>query len=232
MIRFYYIENLFEENVNNTIINNFKTLVEFLGNVMGSNTEIVLHELSDYEHSIIAISNNLSNRRIGGPLTDFALKILKQSKQSKKDFFINYKGKSNDGKMFRSSTMFIRDEEGEPMAMLCMNIDISEFDAMKSTIDKLLNGEHSSTAFDFEQEFEEITENINPSIEDLTSSIVQKIVAQTEVAPNRMTKDEKLEIIRELNDEGVFLLKGAVKEVAPRINSSEATVYRYLSIIE
>jgi predicted transcriptional regulator YheO len=43
-----------------------------------------------------------------------------------------------------------------------------------------------------------------------------------------MTPDEKIAIVRTLNDKGVFLLKGAVAVVARHLAASEATVYRYL----
>ncbi|WP_238558869.1 helix-turn-helix domain-containing protein [Yersinia pestis] len=40
--------------------------------------------------------------------------------------------------------------------------------------------------------------------------------------------DEKKEIVKKLNEKGVFLLKGAVAEVAMRLETSEQTIYRYL----
>ena len=103
--------------MNSIILDNFKNLVDFLGMVLGKNAEVVLHELSDFDHSILAISNNLSGREVGGPLTDFALRILKQSKTDNRNFFINYRGKSSCGRDFRSSTMFIRNANGTPAAV-------------------------------------------------------------------------------------------------------------------
>ena len=57
----------------------FISLVEFLGQALGPTYEIVLHDLKDPDHSIVAIANgDLSGRSIGGPLTDLALKLLQQ----------------------------------------------------------------------------------------------------------------------------------------------------------
>lgn len=56
-------------------------MVEFLGEALGREYEIVLHDLTNPERSIVAIANGeLSGRGIGGPVTDFALKILKQER--------------------------------------------------------------------------------------------------------------------------------------------------------
>ena len=49
---------------------------------------------------------------------------------------------------------------------------------------------------------------------------------------NRLKKKDRLLIVSELIDKGLFLLKGAVNEVSLKLNSSEATIYRYLNEIE
>ncbi|RKO19478.1 hypothetical protein D7Z96_20445 [Pseudarthrobacter phenanthrenivorans] len=43
-----------------------------------------------------------------------------------------------------------------------------------------------------------------------------------------MTPDEKIAAVRELERAGVFLLKGAVAQVAEDLHVSEPTVYRYV----
>ena len=49
------------------------------------------------------------------------------------------------------------------------------------------------------------------------------------VPVDRLTQEEKMKVVEQLNNKGVFLLKGAVSEVARQMASSEATIYRYLS---
>ena len=41
--------------------------------------------------------------------------------------------------------------------------------------------------------------------------------------------DEKIRIVEDLQQAGIFYIKGAVSEVATQLGSSEATIYRYLS---
>ena len=48
------------------------------------------------------------------------------------------------------------------------------------------------------------------------------------VPVERLTQDEKMEIMATLNRKGVFLLKGSVSYVAKELHSSEASIYRYL----
>ena len=52
------------------------------------------------------------------------------------------------------------------------------------------------------------------------------------VAADRLTPDERMQIIASLENGGIFLLKGAVKDVADALHCSQASVYRYLSQIK
>ena len=62
----------------------------------------------------------------------------------------------------------------------------------------------------------------------MISSVISKITMPLD----RLSPQEKIEIIRELNELGVFLLKGGVSQVATSLSISEPTVYRYLQKIK
>ena len=66
------------------------------------------------------------------------------------------------------------------------------------------------------------------SIAGATASIVSEVVSNYPVPVERLTQDEKMEIMAALNRKGVFLLKGSVSYVAKELHSSEASIYRYL----
>ncbi|MCI6859311.1 MAG: helix-turn-helix domain-containing protein [Eubacterium sp.] len=46
-----------------------------------------------------------------------------------------------------------------------------------------------------------------------------------------MNQNERKEIMIQLNEQGLFQLKGAISFVAKRFSCSPATIYRYLSEI-
>ena len=52
------------------------------------------------------------------------------------------------------------------------------------------------------------------------------------VTADRLTSEERLKIIAALEANGIFLLKGAVKDVAAGLHCSQASVYRYLSQVK
>jgi predicted transcriptional regulator YheO len=79
-------------------------LVDFLGHAMGPNCEVVLHDLTDPENSIIAIANgHVSGRKIGGPTTDLVLKIMKEGLDGEKSFIANYNARLKNNGICRSS---------------------------------------------------------------------------------------------------------------------------------
>lgn len=61
-----------------TILNSYIAVVEGVSALIGDHCEIVLHSLEDLEHSAMYIANgHNTNRKVGSPITDFALKSLR-----------------------------------------------------------------------------------------------------------------------------------------------------------
>lgn len=216
-------------------IQSFIPIVEFLGSVMGEHCEVVLHDVRNIENSIVAIKNShISHRKLGGSLTDLALSILKNKSYLEKDFLLNYAGKTQEGKIVRSSTFFIKDEDGEVIGMLCLNMDVSKMIETRNLLDTLINGSFELSPNGLQLNGKSPVEETNPiedfhtSIEELTTSIILKTLSEIHIPPDRMSSEEKMEVIQKLNEKGVFLIKGAVSEVATHLKSSEATIYRYL----
>ena len=53
-------------------------LVEFMGKICGKSYEIILHDVSTPERSVIAACNeHLSGRRVGDPMTELAKELLR-----------------------------------------------------------------------------------------------------------------------------------------------------------
>lgn len=210
----------------NRVLDKYILLVEFLAEVLGDNYEIVLHDLSDYENSIAAIANgHISGRKVGDSLTDLALNVLKDQKELQKEYLTNYTGKTYNGKELRSSTFFIRDDQDKVIAMLCINIDMSDFIKTRDLLNDIIGDKNEAA----ETQKPGFSENFTSSIEDLIDNMIENSIKNSSIPPKRMTADEKKEITNELDEQGVFLLKNSVSKVAKKLESSEATIYRYLN---
>ena len=90
------------------LLYSYKTTVKFLGSVLGPDYEVVLQDLSNKNHSVIAIENgHISGRTIGSPLTSAVFQMLSSKVYEENDFIANYKGVAENGHLLRSSSMFI-----------------------------------------------------------------------------------------------------------------------------
>ncbi|MEJ5928660.1 helix-turn-helix transcriptional regulator [Corynebacterium sp. H128] len=127
-------------------------LVEFLGQAVGPNCEIVLHDLTVPDESIIAIVNgHISGRKMGGPVTNFALWFMRQGASSSVPYVAGYRAVNGVGRICRSSSYFIRDENDELIGMICTNVDITDFVQFQRFIGPQIGGASPVIAEGYEQ---------------------------------------------------------------------------------
>ena len=124
-------------------IEQYIPIVKFLGEALGKNYEIALHDLTKPENSIVAIANGeLSGRSVGGPVTDFVLKVLKKGNIEHRPYLCNYHAKDNKGHVSLSSSFFIHDEKNKTIGVLCINHNISPYlTARKFLSDEIIHDE-------------------------------------------------------------------------------------------
>lgn len=226
--------------VNTTTLHQYIRLTKFLGDVLGPDYEIVLHDLTDKNCSVVAIANGyISGRSPGAPLTAMMLSELQKKSYAHADARMNYSGISASGKMLRSSTFFIKDESGEPVGLLCINFDDSRYQNLSDQLLKLRHpDEFVESNFLFNTVLDRFEEKAKPSSETFYNSISETIhetmdsaISETGLAAGRLNLDEKMAVIAALEEKGAFMLKGSVKEVAKRLNCSSVSIYRYLAKI-
>lgn len=217
------------------LLQHYIKLTEFLGYALGPDYEVALHDLTTKDRSIIAIANkHVSGRDVGAPLTNVALRILRDKSYEKQDYLLHYLGVSASGKTLRSSTMFIK-QDGKLIGMLCVNFDDSRFQSVSDALMKLC---HPDQFVDINFQADEAlaepagsAERFHNSIHGVATDAVLDELDRRKIDAGRLTPEERLQIIASLDAAGIFLLKGAVKDVADALECSQASVYRYLSQI-
>ena len=226
----------------NALLQHYVKLTEFLGQALGPDYEVALHDLTDKNRSIIAIANNhVSGREVGAPLTNVALQILMDKSYETQDYRLHYRGVSAAGKTLRSSTWFIK-QNSKLIGMLCINFDDSRYHAVSENIlqlchpdhfvaDLIQSGEPHAAGSAAHAVLSPTTESFHNSIDAVAGDAVGRELVRLGVTADRLTPDERMQIIASLETGGIFLLKGAVKDVADALHCSQASVYRYLSQI-
>lgn len=211
----------------------YTALAKFLGKTLGTQYEVILHVLDSGNFHIASIENShVSGRSLNSPITGFALELIQSKKHLTQDYVLNYKAQTINGKSLKGSTFFIKGKNGRLEGMLCINQDTSRYEELAQDILALAN--LSSTAPATIQLTEEaatpdLVEILDDSIEGIVYSIVSPELLDQKIL---LSKELKVEIVRNLNEKGVFQIKGAVARVSEILNISEPSVYRYIKMVE
>ena len=227
----------------------FVPLVDFLGKILGPKTEVVLENVKDFSHSVVAIANgNLSGRAIGSPATDLVLHIWQNREYDRHDYLTHYAGYTIQGHPVVSSTLFVRNSRGRVIGFLCINFDNSTFRQASqelrrasSYLDALgLTGpgaelkdygtppEEPAAETESEQSTREV---LSVNTDEVVTHNIAEFAAELGIPPARMNRQERLRLITRLDGSGVFLVKGSVDTVARALGISSPSVYRYLHTI-
>ena len=197
-----------------------KQLAKGVARQFGSNCEVVVHDLcaADPERSVVVIENgHVTGRRLGDGPSHVVWEALKADPDSLEDR-LSYLTRTEDGKILKSSTMYVRDDSGKPVAIFAINYDITMMKMMEDTIQDFTRTEANA------QEPETITHNVNDLLEELirqSAQLVGKPVAL-------MTKDDKIKAIRFLNESGAFTIMKAGQRVCNFFGISKYTLYSYI----
>jgi len=212
------------------LLNLYIPLVDFIADIIGSHCEVLLHDIVDVENSVIAIRNGyISGRYVGCPLTDLGLKLLENKTYLKQDALVNYRSSTDTGEKLISSTYYIKDDRGELIGMICVNI----LNSPDHQINKIPPENPLTTLFSNAVRMdgsEEVTESLSTSLDNVVDAGVKKLIAKYKISPERMSIEEKCAIVQELGENGIFKIKGAITKVATTLKTSESTIYRYLAM--
>lgn len=192
-------------------------------NIFPKSLEVVVHDLREPQSSIRHISGNVTNRHIGGPITDYGIRALQEDGDNVSDKY-SYKTISKDGRDLKSTTCFIRNSDGKVLAAFCINLDITELLNAQQILDSITS---TLDITDDNKYIEHFATTIDETIDALFERAVNKVGKQ----PASMSKDDKVELVNELDKLGVFQIKGSVEHVGIRLGVTKYTIYNYIKLI-
>ncbi len=182
-------------------------VVDCIADVLGPNAEVVLHDVSRPERSVIMIRNgHVTGRTLGAPLTDLGFFMLRESEKKIETLGV-YFSRTEDGKVLKCNGANLRDARGNIEAMLCINMDVT------ADANLMRNGTNG------------VAEHYGTDIEQVINTMISEATSQSAGA---LSQEQKMELIRALEARGVFLARGAVKRVAAALSMAVPTVYKYI----
>jgi predicted transcriptional regulator YheO len=201
-------------------LESLRPIADAVSATFGDICEVVIHDFSSLDNSIIHIAGSVTGRHVGGPLTDLGLAILRQDQVP--DCLINYTTYTQDGRRLRSSTIFAKDESGVPFGALCINVDITHFLAIEPIIMRLTHNDRNGEVLS------KVHEDFPDTPEAAINRIFDKAVFEMGKPVSAMSRHEKIELVHRLDQAGMFSLRRAVDTAAALLGTSRGTVYGYL----
>jgi len=210
------------ENKMHTIIKTLIPIVKTISATFGKNCEVVLHDFSGPQHSVITIENgHVTGRKVGDPITDFALTSWREGGfgETKEDKLLNYKTKTKDGRVLKSSSVFIKDEKNKIVGCLCINYDMTGHLMFQNIINEFCNINELN---------EEKAETFAHDVDEILDSIIGKAIEEINKPVSLMQKEDNLRVVKTVDKKGAFMIKGSIGQLAQKLNVSRYTIYNYL----
>ena len=202
-----------------------KQLAHGLAIQFGSSCEIAIHDLKtkDLEKSIVYIENgHISNRQIGDGPSGIVLGTL-QSDPSTIHDKLSYLTKTEDGRILKSSTFYIRDDDGSISYIFSLNYDITAFTAASTAIQSLIATKDKLPDLTGDSP-RQITHNVN----ELLDLLIEQAVAKVGKPVAMMNKDDKVAVVQYLDHAGAFLITKSGDKVSSYLGISKFTLYSYM----
>lgn len=202
-----------------------KQLAHGLAIQFGSSCEIAIHDLKtkDLEKSIVYIENgHVSNRQTGDGPSGIVLETL-QSDPSTIHDKLSYLTKTEDGRILKSSTFYIRDDDGSISYIFSLNYDITAFTAASTAIQSLIATKDSLPDLTGDSP-QQITHNVN----ELLDLLIEQAVAKVGKPVALMNKDDKVAVVQYLDHAGAFLITKSGDKVSSYLGISKFTLYSYM----
>lgn len=203
----------------NEILPILDLLIKGLGKHFGESVEFVVHDYKkDFSKTIVAISNgNVTKREVGDSGTSIGLKIM-QGKQADDGKF-GYISQTKDGRYLKSSTIYIKDDDGKMLGSVCVNCDITDAMVARNFINSYVGAGNEAA----------VEATVYDNVDDLLIFLINESISHVGTPVAMMSREQKIEGIRYLNDRGAFKIKNASTIISKYYDVSRYTIYNYIN---
>ena len=204
-----------------------KQLAHGLTAQFGSSCEVVIHDLTkkNLDKSIVYIENgHVSNRHAGDGPSGIILETLRSDPAKVKDR-LAYLTRTEDGRILKSSTLYIRDDNGKVAYIFSINYDITALLAAENAVHSLVQTEPESSA---ENGPADAPQTITHNVTELLDLLIEQAIAKVGKPVALMNKDDKTAVVQYLNNAGAFLITKSGDKVSSLLGISKFTLYSYM----
>ncbi len=198
------------------LLDQLKQVAQGLGETFAPFCEVVVHDLADPQHAILAIHNNLSGRAVGDPATELGLARIADPEYPQ--VIANYANQFSDGRQAKSTSIGVKDSSGRYVAALCINVDLTLFRSLQSAVGQFMTVDAGAVR----------RESLDPAGADAIRARIDQFAARLATTPRSLKAEEKRALLQELKAAGLLEIRRAMETVAAHLGVSRAAVYGYV----
>jgi predicted transcriptional regulator YheO len=207
---------------NQDILTHYIKVGEIVAEMFSPYLEVIVHDLTNPNQSIIAIFNShITGRKIGDGTSDIGYKKLSNELPDK---IVNYSNKSPSGVELKSSSLTIRNDDNKIIGSMGFNFDLSHFVNIREFID-LFSKSVEMKELPKKEEF--FMWNIKTEIQQALNKYLMMNKLQSKI----LTREDKLKVISYMKNKGYVSKKGAKTIISELLAISRPTLYKYLKEI-
>ncbi len=195
----------------------YEPLIKAIVELLQPFVEAAVHDLE--QGKIVAIYHNISHRKVGetSPLKELKIEI-----KDFPDYFSPYYKTNWDGRALKCTSITMRNKKGDPIGLICLNVDVSAFQESQKIIESFLK---------ITKDASNPIEMFGNGCEEQARPIIQQYLDDNRMTLNRLNRAQKRELVQQLYRKGIFNFKNAAPFIAQKLNTSRASIYNYIKQI-
>jgi predicted transcriptional regulator YheO len=187
------------------------SVCEAIATLLAPYAEVVVHDLR--RGRVVGLWSPISKRKVGDPSLDSEM-----PQYSEDGRVVGPYGRVlPDGRHVTSVGVVLHNAKGAPRGLLCINLDRSPLDGMIDVLVRFAAPREDRPAGSAEKDWRE-----------QIRLVVDQECRSRHLRRERLTRDQRLELIRVLNDRGLFATRNAAAHAAGALGVSRTTVYALL----
>jgi predicted transcriptional regulator YheO len=197
------------------LLHQLKQVAQGVGATFAPFCEVVLHDLLDPKHAVLAVHNNLSGRQIGSAATELGLARILDPDYPQ--VLPNYANQFADGRPVKSTSIGIKDADGQYIAALCLNLDLSLFKGLQSAMSQFVAVDTDAVH----------GESLDPANAEAIRQRIDRYAARLLKTPRTLKVEERRALLKALKADGLLEVRRSMETVAAYLGVSRASVYGY-----
>lgn len=179
---------------------------------LGAMCEIVVHDFSDLDKSVVAYEGNLTGRTIGSPVTPLSLELI--NAEDRPSAILDRMLGTSDGRIIKSTVVALRNKHGHLVGSFCLNLDVSNLKHALNLLQDLAGAPEQSKPYTFPKDLPQLLDTILDQEErKLRRSLVN------------LDAKQRRTVIESLDQHRIFEIRNSVNLIAERLSVSRATIY-------